>query len=57
MRYIDMGFCCFIFGKVKWYIFVYIRIEILVGKKFVIFFENMFEYKFFREGFEEEKIY
>lgn len=42
MRYIDMGFCCFIFGKVKWYIFVYIRIEILVGKKFVIFFENIF---------------
>lgn len=23
----------------------------------MIFFENMFEYKFFREGFEEEKIY
>lgn len=32
MRYIDMGLCCFIPGKVKWHIFAHTRTEISVGK-------------------------
>lgn len=40
MRYIDMGLCCFIPGKVKWIYFPHTRTEILVGKTLCFSLEN-----------------